>query len=194
MGEKIAALARKIFEKFFIVQTDPWTREVSRKRILVAAFLFSLVLGALSLPRYINPANGISKERRDQQRVADLDVLKNALIAYQDKTGLLPANDPVHRFKIGGIGSPQDPKNNWLGADLSCCIQKVPVDPSIPHNYGAPYPYRYVTNGYSFKLDAYLEANVDNLMQDDGGILNDSGTSTNNQARYEVGTDLSLGF
>ncbi|OGD86827.1 hypothetical protein A2Z23_03275 [Candidatus Curtissbacteria bacterium RBG_16_39_7] len=194
MGENITALAQKLFDRFFIVQTDPWTSEVSRKRILIAIFLFSLVLGAISLPRYINPANGISKEKRDQQRIDDLDALKNALIAYQNKTGLLPANDPSHRFKIGGVGSHQDPEKNWLGVDLSCCIEKVPVDPYFAMNAGAPYPYRYVTNGFAFKLDTYLEANVDNLMQDDGGILNDDGTPTNNRARYEVGTDLSLGF
>lgn len=194
MGEKVAVLARTIFEKFFIVQTDPWTREVSRKRILIAAFLFSLVLGAFSLPRYINPADGISKERRDQQRTADLEALKNALIAYQAKTGLLPANDPNHRFKVGGVGSLQDPKKNWLGVDLSCCIQKVPVDPYFPASNIAPYAYRYVTNGFSFKLDAFLEANVDDKMQNDGGTLNDFGTPRTNRARYEVGTDLSLGF
>jgi hypothetical protein len=194
MGEKIAALTRKIFERFFVVQTDPWTREASRKRILIALFLFFLILGAFSLPRYIHPANGISQEKRDQQRIADLDALKNALIAYQGKTALLPANDPVHRFKIGGIGSPSDPKKNWLGVDLSCCIQKVPVDPYFPASNIAPYAYRYVTNGFSFKLDAFLEANIDDQMQNDGGTLNDFGTPRTNRARYEVGTDLSLGF
>jgi len=194
MGEKIAALAQKIFEKFFVVQTDPWTREVSRKRILLALFLFSLILGSFTLPRYIHPADGVSKEKRDQQRISDLEVLKNALIAYQAKTGLLPANDPVRRFKVGGVGSLQDPKHNWLGVDLSCCIQKVPVDPYFPASNIAPYAYRYVTNGFSFKLDAYLEANVDDRMQNDGGTLNDFGTPRTNGARYEVGTDLSLGF
>lgn len=175
----------------FTVQIDPLTRKVSKSRIfLVLLFIFLLGVFIYSLI----PFEEFNVESRDRQRISDLNILKSAILEFQKDNGRLPDNRPNTRFLVGGKNSLSVPNNNWLGVDLTKYLKKVPTDPKFAATSTAPYAYRYITNGFSFKLDAYLEQNETNLMQEDGGIYNDAGVPQNNRARYELGTDLSLRF
>lgn len=191
---KLKGFAKKIFEVIFVVQVDPWTREVGKKRVFLFSILVIVAVFGLIFNLTQRPLEKAGQQKNDQKRISDLEKLKTALISYQQDLGQLPKIPAGTRFLVGGKGSADDPKNNWLGVDLSKYLGSVPVDPAFLSNSTAPYPYRYTTDKGSFKLDAYLETNPGSLIQSDGGILNDFGNPTNNRARYEVGTNLFLRF
>lgn len=191
---KLLSIFKKIVESLFVVQVDPWTREVSKKRVAIFIFFILLILIGAILAITVNPIEKIAQQKNDQQRIGDLEKLRQVLISYQAETGQLPKLPADTRFSVGGKGSAAKSENNWLGVDLSKYTGSVPVDPKFVVGSTAPYPYRYTTDGSTFKLDAYLERNENNLMQKDSGILNEFGNPVTNKTRYEVGTNLFLKF
>ncbi len=182
---------KKIFLSAFTIQIDPLTRKVSKTKILLILQVLIFIVLVFS---FTNPLEGINQESRDRQRVADLNALKVVLTKFQEDTRRLPDNGENGRFRIGGKDSLVDSTNNWLGVNLESYLQVVPKDPKFGATSTAPYGYRFKTNGFDFKLDAFLENDDGDLMQLDGGIYNDPGRPQNNRARFEVGTDLSLSF
>lgn len=191
---RIANLLKKIAESLFVVQVDPWTREVNKRRVTVFIVVVFLIIGGIIFNTMVKPLDVLRAADNDKKRILDLDKLKVALIKFQEDTGNLPQISQGVRFLAGGVGSSTTTSANWLGVDLSKYLDSVPIDPKFLQNSTAPYPYRYTTDGFSFKLDAYLETNPDNLMQLDGGVFNEFGNSVNNRTRYEVGTNLLLRF
>lgn len=185
---------KRIFESLFVVQVDPWTKKVSQKRIALSVSFIAFAGLFLVLNSVFKPFDLLSQNKNDQQRIADLEKLKLAIINFQKNTGEIPKIPVGYRFLTGGVDSANSPSDNWLGVDLSKYLASVPVDPKFGQNSTAPYPFRYTADGILFKLDAFLEANSNNLMQQDGGILNMPGNSYDNRSRYEVGTGLSLKF
>ena len=181
-------------QKIFLTQVDPWTKKISLVKITLAATFFLLITVSVAFLLYSKPFEKRKMISADKQRVQDLQILKTALISYQEDFGQLPKVSEGVRFLTGGRDSPTEVENNWLGVNLSKYAKLVPVDPKFLSNSTAPYAYRYTTDGVTFKLDAFLQVNSDNLMQQDGGIANIKGTPVNNRARYEVGTNLLLGF
>ena len=178
-------LLKRFVEGMFVVQVDPWTREVGKKRIAIFTAAVVVIAAGIIFNIVAKPLETLQAGQNDKKRIENLEKLKLALVNFQKDTGNLPQVPSGVRFLAGGIGSPAAPGNNWFGVDLSKYLATVPVDPKFSQDSTAPYPFRYTADGILFKLDAYLETNSGNLMQQDGGVL---------RSRYEVGTGLSLKF
>ncbi|HEY5601164.1 MAG TPA: hypothetical protein VIK81_03690 [Patescibacteria group bacterium] len=182
-----------LIKTFFYVQTDPYNKEISKLRVFIVVSVLVVISIFLLIQSFYNPIGQFEALERDKQRIEDLKMLEKAILDYQLANNKLPPNLQNGEYRIGGNDSPSSSEDNWLGVNF-VSLETIPTDPLYLKSSTAPYPYRYKTNGASFKLDAFLETNPNNLMQSDGGLLNAIGAPTNNLARYEVGTDLSIRF
>lgn len=194
MFSAIDKLLNNLAQAVFTRQVDPYNREISKLRVTIAGILIFLFLIGWIINSTIDPIGNFQSQKRDEQRIADLKILEKAILDYQSvNNNQLPPNNLNGKFKVGGKDSLNFSEDNWLGVKLPT-LKTVPTDPKFPKSSTAPFAYRYKTNGVSFKIDAYLETNPNNLMQSDYGFFNAPGIPTNNLARYELGTDLSIEF
>ena len=177
-------------------------KRVYLRQLLVGFFLLFIILGAVL---YVYNPNEKARQKRDNQRIADLEYLKKSIDIYLTNNGNesvsmcdgckldsdIFASQPII---LKGTSSTKVINSNavnitgWVPIDfsLNAKINETPLSqlPQDPLNID-PHVYTYTPgkNG-GYKLTAALESTSnDDLEADDGGIDN---------TRYEIGTDLSL--
>ena len=138
----------------------------------------------------INPARILAKSR-DSQRFSDMTSLATATNLYLADNQALPASAAVSTRDAGCLANLNTCKKNdgtgWIPLNFTLVssgapIASLPIDPTND----ATYYYRFGWNQVSktYEIDCAFE-NSDNAAKEsaDGG---------NNNARYEVGTDLTV--
>ena len=177
-------------------------KRVYVRQLLVGIFLIFIILGAVLY--FYNPQEK-ARQKRDEQRIADLEYLKKSIDIYLTNNGNESA-DMCDGCKLDSdifasqsvtlkgtsstkvISSSAVNITGWIPIDfsLNAKINETPLSqlPQDPVNLD-PYVYTYTPgkNG-GYKLTVALEsAQNDTLEVDDGGT---------DDTRYEVGTGLNL--
>ena len=178
-----------------------------RVTLIQGAIGLSIVLSLLGFLLYLYNPSEKARQKRDNQRIADLEILKKSIDIYLANNGNesasmcdgckldndVFASQPVtlkSTISTKVVNSSAVNITGWIPIDfsLNAKINETPLSqlPQDPVNL-VPYVYTYSPgkNGV-YKLTAVLEsAQNDNLEADDGGT---------DDARYEIGTGLSLPF
>jgi prepilin-type N-terminal cleavage/methylation domain-containing protein len=147
---------------------------------LLTVILIIAILSVASLIIYTN----VTKRTHDSVRVGDLTNI-NVVI-----TTLLQESSPINA-SLMCVGSGTFPcrgsidgtgwiKMNFVGQNnISFSQNSLPVDPTND----ATYHYTYCANNGQWEVNATLEVNDQNKMQNDGGDDNN---------KYEIGTNMNL--
>lgn len=153
----------------------------SLPELLVGMAVLTLLITSVLL--FTNPIEQ-RKKARDTKRIADMTVLASSIERYiADHGGTPPdVSGPIRTSldaKVGSIPQKSD-GTGWINTDLSVYSEKLPTDPiNTPSSV-----YRYRRVGTQYELDAPLEILLE--------VAHNSYDGGTNDARYEVGTNLTL--